>query len=162
MSGGQLLRAELVAATAAGQLLRAELTTPTVAFAAGQLLRAELSTPPYTTVTLGPNRIADGLEQVSIDSVATGATPTSWTWSIQSDTSIGGPAGTRQAVLTSDGDSAVLTAPAAIEGATVVVGLVVSNGTTVSPLATVTVTVYPHLEWELIGGAWVPYFDDLA
>lgn len=138
----------LTAYIAAGQLLRAELTSPSVAVVRGQLLRAELSTPPYTTVTLGPNRIADGLEQISIDAVAAGAAPTSWTWSIQSDTSIGGPAGTRPASIAAAGGSCVLTAPAAIEGATVVVGVVAHNGTTSSPLATLTVTVYPHLEWE--------------
>lgn len=161
MSAGQLLRAELTAYIAAGQLLRAEITSPSIDVAHGELLRAELSTPPYTTVALGPNRIADGLEEVSLDAVSTGAAATSWTWSIQSDTSVGGPAGTRQAVLMTDGDSAVLTAPAAIEGATVVVGVVASNGTTTSPLATVEISVYPHLEWEYIGGLPVPYFDDI-
>lgn len=154
-AAGQLLRTELTAAYSAGQLLRTELTAALPATAAGQLLRTELTTPPYTVVDLGSSRVADGLELVTIDATWVGADPTSWTWTIQSD-----PSG--RALLVPDGAQAVLTAPPTPEGATVVVGATASNGTTTSPLASVTVTVYPHLEWERVAGAWVPYFDEVT
>lgn len=154
MSTGQLLRAELTSAYSAGQLLRAELTSPAIEVSAGQLLRAELSTPPYTTISLGPNRVADGLELVTFDATWTGAPPTGWTWTIQSD-----PSG--EATLQPDGAQCVLVAPATLEGVTVVVGATATNGTTTSPLASVSVSVYPHLDWVRVAGAWVPFYEDI-
>lgn len=162
MSVGQLGAVELTAFMAVGQLAYVELETDAIEASAGQLGRVEVTTPAYTTVSLGPNLVCDGLEQLVLDATWSGATPTSWTWSIQSDSSIGGSPFERSATIAPAGDSATFTAPAAEEGATVIVGVVAHNGTTSSPLAYVTITVYPHLEWTMSGGVWVPQFlDDL-
>lgn len=155
MSSGQLLSVQLDSGIVAGQLLAVTLESPTVSAVAGQLLSVSLTTPPFTVVTLGSARTVDPLELVTIDAAWTGATPTTFTWSIVSNTTGVTP------TLHPDGAQLTFTAPASEEGGVVTIGLTTFNGSTTSTLATVAVTVYPQNEWILIASTWRPFAAEL-
>lgn len=154
-AAGQLLRVEIDATPPPrGELLRVELTTPAVALARGEVLRVELSVPLTTSVDLGADRVVESLELITIGATWSGGTPLSWAWQVVSDTS-------GMVVLSPDGDQVALWTPAVLTGAVVVIGVTADNGQTVSPLASVKITVYPHLDMLLTEGGWVPRGDEI-
>ena len=77
-----------------------------------------------------------------------GLTADSWTWR-----QISGP----PASIVGTTRTVTLTAPAMAAGATVVVGVAATVGSSMSTEKTVTVTVLPQIEWRLdAGGVWRP------
>lgn len=80
--------------------------------------------------------------------IQNGLTADSWTWR-----QISGPT----ASIVGTSGTVTLTAPAAADGATVVVGVVATVDSFASTEKTVTVTVLPQIEWRLdASGVWRP------
>lgn len=111
---------------------------------------AELA--PYVYTTPAPTianiaaRTVEPFDTVTIVADVTG-TVTSYTWR-----QVSGPAVT----LTGSGASRSFRAPAAKNGATVVIGVIARNGTTPSTEKTASVQALPHLRWSLRAGVWIP------
>lgn len=98
---------------------------------------------PLTDVTVEP------LSPVSITATLDigSATPTSYSWR-----RISGPT---DYAITASGATVTTTAPAALAGTALVLGVTATNGTTTSTEKTVTINVLPQIDWELTASGWV-------
>lgn len=148
------LRRALVAAQVAPttlptlRVLRAAVTTTGAATL--RVLSAAVTTDTSVQANAGTPVEVDSLENVVLSAAASSGNPTAYQW-----TQTSGP----PVVLRPNGavPRPEFTAPATDAGTTVTFSLAVTAGgvTSTNP-ALATVTVRPHIEWVLLGGAWVP------
>jgi hypothetical protein len=158
-----VLEVELTSFTSNLDVLEVQLVVDALPSATLDVLEVQLVAPLFTQVSAGPDRTVDGLSIVTIDPSYQGSTPTQWFYAVISVTS---PPTSSQAtpsvVLSPEGDQVTFVAPATYDGVEVVIGVSATNGTTLSEQDQVKITVYPHAEWDVIGGAFVPVYEDDA
>lgn len=97
----------------------------------------------------GPDQAVDGLDTVTLSGTASTGTPTGYLWAQT--------AGTPTVTLTGASTAtATFKAPGLAAGATLTFSLTVTKPGLSDHTDTVVVTVYQHIEFQDVAGAWVP------
>lgn len=147
----RVYRAQVAATVSA--LVRVHRAQLAVGSGVPRVHRAQVAASGVLTSSAGVDQSVDGLTVVQLNGSGSSGSPTRWTW-----TQTGGPAVT---LLDADTPLASFVAPGTTGGTTLTFQLVVGSGTTSAAPDTVTVTVFPHVEWRNLGGSWVPVRTDL-